>query len=206
MNSTAKPFWEDSYKRTGRLDTFGGGKPDKDIAELALKMKSGLNALDLGCGEGRNALFLASKGFDTTAIDISISGINKLNTFAAEHNLNIDAFVCDIRDYTFPKVFNIIVCSGCLHLIKPEEWKEVIKRMKKATADDGYNAVGIFTDTEPEPEDQKGLMVGLSKEGELFDQYQDWEILEQKAFSFEHQHPDGPKHKHSGNRVLAKRK
>jgi len=73
-----KPFWEDSYKRPGKLDTFGGGKPSEAVVKAAFQLPSGIKALDLGCGEGRNALYLASLGFKTSASDISQSGIDKL--------------------------------------------------------------------------------------------------------------------------------
>lgn len=202
----AKPFWDESYKRPGKLDTFGNGQPDKDVEEIAIKIGQGRRALDLGCGEGRNAIFLAKQGFVTTAFDISANGIEKVLKTAADYDLNIEAFICDMREYTFPHSFDLIVCSGCLHLVNKCEWAEVVNQMKKATNVGGYNAVGIFTDTVPEPEDQRCLMIGLAAEGELYDLYNDWEIVKKNSFCFEHQHPDGPKHKHSGNRLLAKKK
>jgi len=93
---TQKPFWEESYKRPGRLDTFGGGKPSQEVVTLTSRMQTGLRALDLGCGEGRNALYLAGLGFITSASDISVSGIEKLDFVAAEMNLHLDSSVCEI--------------------------------------------------------------------------------------------------------------
>jgi len=205
LEPVKKPFWEDSYKRPGKLDTFGGGKPSWKVVDIASKMKPGLTALDLGCGEGRNALYLASIGFITSAVDISVSGIQKLNTVASDLNLNIDAIVCDMREYQFNKEFDLIVCQGCLHLIKRDEWQKVIADMKQSTSKGGIHNIGVLTDTIPEPEDQRGLMVGLFKDGELFDYYQDWEIIDTKSSEFEHEHPDGPKHKHSTNTIIARK-
>ena len=99
----------------------------------------------------------------------------------------------------------IIVCVGCLHLIKRDEWAQVIARMKQYTSSGGINVVGVFTDEAPEPEDQRGLMVGLFKEGELLTYYQDWEIIDKKTYIFEHTHPDGPTHKHAGNDIIARK-
>lgn len=205
MESSTKPFWEESYKRKGKLDTFGGGKPSKDVATIASKIKLPARALDLGCGEGRNALYLARIGFETSATDISASGIQKLNTVAGELRLNINAVVCDMRQYAFNKTFDLIVCEGCLHLIKHEEWSKIIFKMKNSTASGGYNLVGVFTDEAPEPEDQRGLMVGLFKEGELFSYYQDWQIIDSRTYVFKHTHPNGPTHKHAGNNIVAKK-
>jgi len=200
-----KPFWEDSYKRPGKLDTFGGGKPSPEVVTITSKMKPGLKALDLGCGEGRNALYLASIGYETSAVDISQTGIQKLKAVAKEFNLNIDAVVCDMREYQFKKEFDLIVCKGCLHLIKREEWKKVIESMKHFTSEGGIHNVGTFTDTLPEPEDQRDLMVGLFKEGELFTYYQDWDIINTKSREFQDEHPDGSKHKHSSNAIVARK-
>jgi tellurite methyltransferase len=205
MGAIQKPFWEESYKRKGRLDTFGGGKPDKGVVTLATKMELPAKALDLGCGEGRNALYLAGLGFETSASDISESGIGKLKTVAGESHLDIDAEVNDMRQYVFKKSFDFIVCLGCLHLITRDEWPIVIANMKQHTVSGGVNFIGVFTDEVPEPEDQRGLMVGLFKEGELFGYYQDWEIIEKKSYIFEHTHPDGPTHKHAGNYIMARK-
>lgn len=205
MTIPKKPFWEESYKRKGKLDTFGGGKPSQAVVDAAARIKLPAKALDLGCGEGRNALFLAGLGFETSAADISVSGIQKLNTVAGELHLVVDAIVCDMRRYEFKKSFDLIVCVGCLHLIKREEWQNVISRIKQATLSGGFNVVGAFTDEAPEPEDQRGLMVGLLKEGELFSYYQDWEIIDKKTYIFEHTHPDGPTHKHAGNNIIARK-
>ena len=203
MAERKKPFWEESYKRPRKLDTFGAGKPSHDVLKVAPKLPAGIKALDIGCGEGRDALYLASLGFQTFAIDISESGIDKLQSFAADFELNIDASICDMREYAFPHYFDLIVCQGCLHLIKREEWMILINRMKEFTSPGGIHIVGIFTDTVPEPEDQRGLMVGLFREGELSAQYQDWDIVESQSYRFSHTHPGGISHEHAANNIVA---
>ena len=206
MTERKKPFWEESYKRPGKLDTFGGGNPNRLVVKVASTLTpAGLKALDVACGEGRNALYLAGLGFQTSAFDISESGIQKLDMVASERGLAIDSSVCDMRTYEFPHQFDLIVCQGCLHLIQREEWKSFIKRMKDATVPGGLNVVGIFTDTLPEPEDLCGLMVGLFKEGELLEQYHDWEIIENTANQFTDCHPGGISHHHAANAIVARK-
>lgn len=199
------PFWEESYRRPGKLDTFGGGKPSAEVVAAASRLSKGASVLDLGCGEGRNAIYLASNGFETWAADISCAGIEKLNTVAKEMGLTIHSQVCDIRTYTFPARFDLIACQGCLHLVARPEWQRVLTRMKNSTATGGLHTVAVFTDTVPEPEDQKGLMVGLFHEGELLEHYRDWEVIESESFEFAHEHPGGIRHRHAANRLTARK-
>jgi len=46
--------------------------------------------------------------FETSAVDISESGIQKLNTIAGELHLDIDAVVCDMRQYVFNQSFDLM--------------------------------------------------------------------------------------------------
>ena len=111
-----------------------------------------------------------------------------------------------MRKYEFPDNLDLIVCMGCLHLIGRNDWQSVIKRMKEATKPGGQNIVGIFTDTLPEPEDLRGLMIGLFKEGELLEQYNDWEIIESRAYQFKDAHPGGVSHEHAANEIVARKR
>ena len=81
-------FWEESYRRKGRMDTFYGGKPSPDVEKAASMLEKGMRALDMGCGEGRNTIYLAQTGLVTEAFDISEAGIDKLNTLGAGLDAN----------------------------------------------------------------------------------------------------------------------
>ena len=70
-----KPFGEDAYSDMN-ASAFGG--PSQEVRDVALCLLTGSSVLDLGSGEGRNALFLAERGSDVTAVDISEVGVRKL--------------------------------------------------------------------------------------------------------------------------------
>jgi tellurite methyltransferase len=205
MSNESEPFWERTYKAGSSPDTFGGGKPSKEVVEIAKMLPRRAKVLDLGCGEGRNALYLAQHGFETWGVDISKAGIEKFRRIAESLSVPVHAEVCDMRDYSFPTAFDLIVCLGCLHLIKREDWRSLIIEMKRNTADGGYHQIGVFTDVIPPPDDLREFMVGLFHEGELFDQYRDWTILNKESRIFEDEHPGSPKHKHANNRISARK-
>jgi SAM-dependent methyltransferase len=67
-------------------------------------------ALDLACGLGRHALWLASRNWQVSGVDLSDVAIGKLSQAALEVNVNLDLFVGDAAEYKFePTRFDLIV-------------------------------------------------------------------------------------------------
>jgi len=73
------PDYKERYNRiySENETTFGGGKPENVVEDILNYRKNG-SVLELGAGEGRNTLFLASNGFEVKAIDISDVGVRKI--------------------------------------------------------------------------------------------------------------------------------
>jgi len=194
--------WEVGYADL-HAKTFGG--PSAEIIALADQMPHGGTVLDMGCGEGRNALFLARKGFTVTAVDILESAINKLSTLADWEGLGIQAEVADMCQYSLSGPYDVIISHGCLHLVERVRWQELVDKLKAHTVPGGINIVVVFTDTLPPPADLADHCLGLFKEGELFSLYLDWNIELQKSYTFEDKHPGSPRHTHSVNKVVARK-
>lgn len=57
--------------------------------------------LDLGCRLGRHSVYMASKGFDVTAVDLSDYGVNNLKVWAEKESLQIDTAVCNMLKLPF---------------------------------------------------------------------------------------------------------
>ncbi len=198
-----KPFWEKTFAQAREAETFG--TPAEELSELVELLPKDAKVLDLGCGEGRNALFLAEKGFDVTAIDISIAGIRKLERLAEEKKFSIKGKIQDMRNFDFQTEFDLIVAHGSLHLIEREHWLSLIRKIQDNTKDGGYNVVVVFTDTLPPPEDLKPFHIGIFWEGELFDFYSDWEIILQRSYILEDEHPGGIRHRHPINKIVTRK-
>jgi SAM-dependent methyltransferase len=76
------------------------------------------DALDVACGSGRHALWLAERGLRTTAVDRDADRIQALNAEAMRHNLPLKAEVIDLESATFqftPDVHDVVVVVHYLH-------------------------------------------------------------------------------------------
>jgi tellurite methyltransferase len=70
------------------------------------------HVLDLAMGEGRNSVYLATKGFQVTGVDISAEGLKKAETLAAELGVTITTVVADLESYEIPaNSFDVIICT-----------------------------------------------------------------------------------------------
>lgn len=155
-----------------------GTEPDKEVLRI-LDYKTSGSILDMGAGEGRNALFLAEAGFDVFAEDISRVGIEKIRQNAKENGLTIRAEVKDIRTENFERNFDVMICALVLHNIPKEKALALIGKMKEHTNEDGLNVISAFTENGDFYRNHPRLTENFyPKEGELKELYADWEILE----------------------------
>ena len=106
-------FWNDRYTSN---DLVYGEAPNDFLASLASKLPRSGQALDIGAGEGRNALFLASLGLDTLAVDQSEVGMQKAQRLARERGLALRTQAVDLRDFNAPQASLDVVTSIFVHL------------------------------------------------------------------------------------------
>ena len=197
------PFWEAAYAQSDAADTFG--PPAEELARVVSLLPPGASVLDLGCGEGRNALYLAGRGCKVTAVDISAAGIGKLKRMAHAAGLQVTAEVHDMRGYAFEQSYDLVVAHGSLHLIEREHWAPLLRRVKAHTSDGGWNVVVVFTNALPPPDDLKEFHLGLFREGELFEFYDGWDVLLKESYVLEDEHPGDIRHRHPVNRLVARK-
>lgn len=103
-----KSEWDQKYNRPSFLF---GKTPAKFLAENYDYIAEGSTVLDMGMGEGRNAVFLAQKGHKVTGVDISSVAIKKSYLLAKEFNVKIKGVVGSLETYKIPDgSFDAIVC------------------------------------------------------------------------------------------------
>lgn len=206
MAEKEAPFWEEAYRNLDNI-TFSD-EPNGTIKEFENLLHKESEILEAGCGEGQNVLYLAKQGYQNIdAFDLSENGILKLKKLCGIHSVNLHAFVDDLTTYRFDKNYDLIMSFGTLHFVKKDLWEQFIRRAKENTNAGGIHIMQIFTDKVPASADIAPFAVGLAKDGEIRELYEDedWEILQFKSYVFEDEHPNVPKHLHASNKIVARK-
>ena len=143
-----KGFWDGFYADRARPVPFFAAKPDENLAAY---IDQGLiapgRALDLGCGPGRNALYLASRGFEVDAVDLSPVAVAWGEERAHEAGVEIrflcgDAFALPATDLSGP--YDLVVDSGCFHHLPPHRRVSYLALLDRVLAPGGYLALTCF--------------------------------------------------------------
>ena len=170
----------DYDKRYHTEEYYWGLTPNRicyDIMKLLPPIRP-YRILDIGCGEGKDAVFFARCGYAVTAFDISEQGIEKARKLAQHNKVDVTLFKADLFDYRPDAEYDIIFSSGVLHFLPLNDRKEFCDSLKAHTADGGLNALNVFVkkpfirrapDTTRD-EDKRHPWYS----GELFRYYHDW--------------------------------
>jgi len=106
------PFWEEPA-------------PTKELVMYIHQMHfpRGTNAIEFGCGEGRDSIFLAKQSFKVAAIDVASSAVKRAKQRAAEEDVSIDFAVADATDLGCFKssTYDLAVSIGYLHMVIDEK-------------------------------------------------------------------------------------
>lgn len=207
--SRAEPFWEAAY----RADAHPFGPPSLEILELLDRLPRGARVLDLGCGDGRNAIPLARAGHRVTAVDRSRFALAALRREAAragwspddEEPLGMEIVEADVSALCPLDDYDLVIAHGVLHLFPPMDRDALIERMKRHTRPGGWNVIAAFTDRIAPPPDMAPHCLGLLQERELLQHYGDWEVETFQAYTLEDHHPGGITHIHPLNKIVARR-
>ena len=117
--------------------------PDENLVEL-IASRPVRTALEFGCGEGRNAIFLASKGIEVTAIDKSEVAIENAKKLAAKKGLKVGFQSIDAFTFESAQKYDLIYDSGMFHHLAPHRRITYVELVKKMLAPGGYLGLTCF--------------------------------------------------------------
>jgi SAM-dependent methyltransferase len=99
-------------RRFGSEPSYLGAKASPFLQREIERIKTlapGKRALDIACGEGRNAVFLAQHGFSATGLDISDTGLEKAEELARDLGLSILFQRVDLDEYRITEQYDLIL-------------------------------------------------------------------------------------------------
>ncbi|AWI50862.1 tellurite resistance methyltransferase TehB [Actinobacillus porcitonsillarum] len=164
---------EDFYAKKYNLTTT-----HSEVVNAVNYVKGG-KALDLGCGRGRNSLYLNLLGFDVTAVDHNQESIDFLNYVREKEALTkLDTAVYDINQAnigTENAEYDFIVSTVVMMFLNRDRIPAIIENMQKNTKIGGYNLIVCAMSTKDYPCPMPFSFT--FSEGELANYYQDWELV-----------------------------
>ncbi|TFH87260.1 tellurite resistance methyltransferase TehB [Billgrantia azerbaijanica] len=134
------------------------------------------SALDMGCSNGRNALYLSQLGFDVTAVDNNPGAIDMLQQVVSREKIdNINSRVYDINSAGLGMDYGLIVCTVTLMFLDPTRVDAVIADMQDHTLPGGYNTIVCAMNTDEHPCPVRfPFTLGA---GQLREAYEGWELI-----------------------------
>lgn len=155
---------------------YGLNPPHSEVVQASRVIEPG-EALDMGCGAGRNALYLAQLGFDVTAVDLNPNALGMLQSIIEQEGIgNIEARLYDLNQANLDATYDFIACTVTLMFLDPGRVDAVIADMQRCTSPGGHNLIvaAMSTDEYPCP---MNFPFTLGP-GELSAAYAGWNLLE----------------------------
>ena len=158
------------------LNSLYGLNPAHSEVVEACKIIEPCDTLDMGCSNGRNAVYLGQLGFNVTAIDTNPSGIDMLQSISIEQKMdNINARVYDINNASLDHDYGFICCTVTLMFLEPAGIDAVISDMQQRTVAGGYNLIVCAMSTAEYP--CPVPFPYTLKTGQLREAYKGWELV-----------------------------
>jgi SAM-dependent methyltransferase len=114
-------WWDAFYQDRAKPCPFFAPLPDESLAQWLREgsMRPG-RAVDLGCGNARNAIFLAQQGFTAEGVDCSPAAIEWARTRSAQAGVALALTCADVFDVALDAcAYDLVYDSGCFHHLPP---------------------------------------------------------------------------------------
>jgi len=146
--------WDLHYK--SGTPPWETGQPSSELARVISeeRIRPG-HVIELGCGTGINAVWLAQQGFEVTAIDFNELAIEKARQRSATAGVQVEFVVADVLklpdDFDpFPFFFD----RGCYHSVRDPDAKAYVRTLRQVTAPGSLGLILTGNAREPSPQGQ----------------------------------------------------
>lgn len=153
------------------------------VYQTYLRKQEKMTVLDVGCGGGRNPLFLALSGHSVTAMDINEASIQQIVEIAQKEELStIQTIVHDLNLPLKPnhQAYDFVYSTVTLQFLNAKRIPALLTELQQMTAAQGFHFL-VFP-IKAEPYTYPSFFTFLAEKDELYHFYQDrgWSILEYK--------------------------
>lgn len=132
-------------------EKYGLTRTHSEVIYAATQVPAG-NVLDLGCGSGRNSLYLNLKGSSVTAWDHNPQSIGKLNDIIHTESLhNIHASEVDLNVHRFSGDYDFILSTVVMMFLQRDSIPNIVADMHASTVSGGYNLIVAAMDSPDYP-------------------------------------------------------
>ncbi len=157
--------WDERYSGTEHFFSFGPSRLLAKSLEQILALVPGRRALDLACGEGRNAIFLAQHGFKACGVDISPKGLERGVRRAAEVGVAVEFVEADLDLWRPSESYDLILNFNFL-------MRELIPSLMAALTPGGVLLMETILDAPGMPgEHRKDFLLQPGELGRIFGAY-----------------------------------
>ena len=162
--------------------------------------------LDLGCGTGRNAVFLTRLGYHVSAVDISQVAVRALESSAQSRGVAVSTECADIRDIDLPAGhFDMILIYGLLNSIDPFDWSAILHKVQLATKLGGINVVTYFNRYSSVDSVDGREVIALAEPDFALGEYGGWAVIQHDSRCESHRHGARPEHQHVTERLAIRK-
>jgi len=177
--------WDSSYRRT-RMPGWDVGRPASELKAIIENgtIKKG-KALVLGCGTGTNAVYLASKGFEVTGVDVAPTALVLAEKLATKNKVKVRWLVADVVLLPDIGEFDFIFDRGCYHHVQKYDAAGFVKSMDSRTKGGAHFLLLAGNANEPRHGGPPRV-----EETQLVDNFaKTWDFVSLKEIRFESQDP-----------------
>lgn len=205
MIAAGKGGYEEGYR--GAPCLWGTEPGSLVMALIGRAAVAGRTVADLGAGEGKNAYFLAGRGAEVTAVEVSAeaidNGVKRFGRCPHVHWNHADATSFEMA----PESFDIVICYGLLHCLPTESLvRSEIVRYQTGTAIGGWHVLCAFNDRHQELTAHPGFDPTLLPHETYTELYSAWDLFVESDTDLTETHPHNRiPHTHSMTRILARK-
>jgi SAM-dependent methyltransferase len=161
--------WDEIYRGPREELPWDTGAPSEELVRTVERGEVGVGrALDVGCGTGTEAVYLAGKGFTVSAIDVSKVAIGIAEEKARKAGAEVAFAVASALHIPFKAgCFSVVNDRGCFHVFSPEHRRAFSEEVHRVIEEGGLYLMRCFSE-KAEPIDEGPYRLSRAEIQETF--------------------------------------